>query len=1187
MSTLSLVNGNLSYLSSSINKLINLQELYLDDNLIQLVPDSISELVNLKVLSLSRNMISRMPMLQLPLLKKLLIGSNHLSNLEFLVGCLQLEEISAFNNAIQHFPQGISCLTNLQTLNLHHNNFYHIPNNLLSHLTNLTDLDFSCTAIESIPISIGLLVQLSKLNLSDNHISNIQSNVFRPSITKLDLSRNNITTLSHNFAYLTQLTYLDIQCNKIEIIPQSMKNCSLLKNLNVSGNCLKGIPIWMMKMIKLEKLVLSKNEISCLASVIGNLTSLKELYLEDNKLNILPHSIDSLNNLEKLCLSGNPLNPKFLPQALIDVPSTKEVVDQIKECGKKYYADIQIPTKRMQIMVMGQEGSGKTALVRSLCYKWEVSEALPDNGVGIAITKVITNKKQNEKTISLELWDFSASSIEAYYATHRFFLHSWCVYVLLYNLSDPQAASKLGYWIHSIAIQVPKAKILIIATHTDIKSDKKWDLNILKQKFNSLHPGITFLKSFSVVSIVEDNNMMELRRYVRNISLEILQSNETQMDILNSKSFLQFEQVVKEYKSSLPIPIVSYDEIVSICYLCNITKISDTLMNYHKLGLLLYFGMSKDLRDFVILDPQWLYGEMAKLFIEGQTQEYGILDLSKLSLSAKPEYIKTKLLQLIAKFQIGFLFNGKENFSYLYETKQVGRSIRALFVPELIKKLDCPMDLNQFKQCLKSMHQINRSFKFNFIPIGLFPRLMTAVLQLLSPSVVTLWRRGIVFELKRANRVVSGLLENNFYDFLVAKESNNSTNLFEFIGEKMENLITLELISGDLDLLCETFYWILELIITVSSDWNQKFTMYWHPSDTSPVSIEEMKKLNLNQANKDLPGKIDWGTAIPEVVLPTYQGKRYLPDDIKTTEEIARGAYGIVFLGIVEYKQVAIKEIFLNDETEQEILIRLKLINEIVLHSRLKHPNIVNLEGICWESRRIVFELCTLGNLHQQIVDLNFHFSWKYRVRILTDIMKGVHYLHSLPIPVIHRDLKSLNIMIISTHPTDPINAKITDFGTATYYTHPLTTRVVDNPSWLAPEIIEKKEYGLASDIYAFGMVAWETFCRELPFLLKWGEVEEKVLAGERPPLPSESPALFNELLNECWHQVPSSRPSPTDIIKKLGEIDQLDNIEEDNIAFQRRKKRNSLPVFLAGSRIPRQDSQNKSKIQRKGARVL
>eukprot|EP01124_Arcella_intermedia_P002330 TRINITY_DN11265_c0_g1_i2.p1 TRINITY_DN11265_c0_g1~~TRINITY_DN11265_c0_g1_i2.p1 ORF type:complete len:1032 (-),score=242.80 TRINITY_DN11265_c0_g1_i2:1961-5029(-) len=537
LSTLSLVNGNLSYLSSSINKLINLQELYLDDNLIQLVPDSISELVNLKVLSLSRNMISRMPMLQLPLLKKLLIGSNHLSNLEFLVGCLQLEEISAFNNAIQHFPQGISCLTNLQTLNLHHNNFYHIPNNLLSHLTNLTDLDFSCTAIESIPISIGLLVQLSKLNLSDNHISNIQSNVFRPSITKLDLSRNNITTLSHNFAYLTQLTYLDIQCNKIEIIPQSMKNCSLLKNLNVSGNCLKGIPIWMMKMIKLEKLVLSKNEISCLASVIGNLTSLKELYLEDNKLEILPHSIDSLNNLEKLCLSGNPLNPKFLPQALIDVPSTKEVVDQIKECGKKYYADIQIPTKRMQIMVMGQEGSGKTALVRSLCYKWEVSEALPDNGVGIAITKVITNKKQNEKTISLELWDFSASSIEAYYATHRFFLHSWCVYVLLYNLSDPQAASKLGYWIHSIAIQVPKAKILIIATHTDIKSDKKWDLNILKQKFNSLHPGITFLKSFSVVSIVEDNNMMELRRYVRNISLEILQSNETQMDILNSKSF--------------------------------------------------------------------------------------------------------------------------------------------------------------------------------------------------------------------------------------------------------------------------------------------------------------------------------------------------------------------------------------------------------------------------------------------------------------------------------------------------------------------------------------------------------------------------------------------------------------------------------------------------------------------------
>lgn len=92
----------------------------------------------------------------------------------------------------------------------------------------------------------------------------------------------------------------------------------------------------------------------------------------------------------------------------------------------------------------------------------------------------------------------------------------------------------------------------------------------------------------------------------------------------------------------------------------------------------------------------------------------------------------------------------------------------------------------------------------------------------------------------------------------------------------------------------------------------------------------------------------------------------------------------------------------------------------------LRHPNIVLFIGACTKPPHLglVLEYCSQGSLWSVLQNPDKTLAWEDRKKIAMDTAKGVFYLHSFKPPILHRDLKSLNLLL-----DDSWRTKLIDFG--------------------------------------------------------------------------------------------------------------------------------------------------------------
>ncbi|KAM8933758.1 mitogen-activated protein kinase kinase kinase 20 isoform 1-T1 [Pelodytes ibericus] len=247
-------------------------------------------------------------------------------------------------------------------------------------------------------------------------------------------------------------------------------------------------------------------------------------------------------------------------------------------------------------------------------------------------------------------------------------------------------------------------------------------------------------------------------------------------------------------------------------------------------------------------------------------------------------------------------------------------------------------------------------------------------------------------------------------------------------------------------------------------------------------------------------------------------------NDLQFFESCGGGSFGSVYRAqwLSQEKEVAVKKL-LKIEKEAEIL------------SMLSHRNIIQFYGAVLEPPNycIVTEYAAGGSLYEYInsnrseeMDMDHIMAWA------TDVAKGMHYLHmEAPIRVIHRDLKSRNVVITS----DGV-LKICDFGASRFHSHTTHMSLVGTFPWMAPEVIQSLPVSETCDTYSYGVVLWEMLTREVPFKgleglqVAWLVVEK----NERLTIPSSCPRSFAVLMRQCWEADSKKRPSFKQIISSL-----------------------------------------------------
>lgn len=255
-------------------------------------------------------------------------------------------------------------------------------------------------------------------------------------------------------------------------------------------------------------------------------------------------------------------------------------------------------------------------------------------------------------------------------------------------------------------------------------------------------------------------------------------------------------------------------------------------------------------------------------------------------------------------------------------------------------------------------------------------------------------------------------------------------------------------------------------------------------------------------------------------------------EDLQLGEEVGKGSYGVVYRGLWNGSDVAIKVFFGSDYDEDILLDHRK---EIDIMKRLRHPNVLLFMGACYSHERlaIVTEYLPRGSLFKTLHKNAQSLDIRRRLRMAIDVARGMNYLHRRNPPIVHRDLKSSNLLVDKNW-----TVKVGDFGLSRLKHATLLSAksALGTPQWMAPEILRNEPSNEKSDVFSFGVVLWELMTVSIP----WNDLNSVQVVGvvgfmdRRLDIPVSVDPRIASIITDCWQSKPENRPSFQDIIHMM-----------------------------------------------------
>jgi tRNA A-37 threonylcarbamoyl transferase component Bud32 len=270
-------------------------------------------------------------------------------------------------------------------------------------------------------------------------------------------------------------------------------------------------------------------------------------------------------------------------------------------------------------------------------------------------------------------------------------------------------------------------------------------------------------------------------------------------------------------------------------------------------------------------------------------------------------------------------------------------------------------------------------------------------------------------------------------------------------------------------------------------------------------------------------------------------------DKVWIGEAISTGGYGEVYNGTYKGETVAIKKMLPEHRRDGHIVT--KFLEEIKLMASLDHERIVRFVGVAWQSPS---DICVLTEFMDggDLRSLLKRYEDEHRaegfdstkLKIALHVAHAMTYMHSLQPVLLHRDLKSSNVLL-----SKDMDAKITDFGVSRERGDATMTRGVGSSLWMAPEIMMGGRYDEKADIFSFGVVLSELDSNKLPYAnqvdlknakFNYGEIMHSVAQGRLAvDFSYESDPDIVALGRDCVSLDPQDRPAAAEVLHRVHQV--------------------------------------------------